>query len=59
MDLEEGARGPRASPLFLDQTEAWKVEKKILRKPPLSQGLDDAPPPLLSEGLNPPLQLVL
>ena len=51
--------GP-ATPLFLDQTEARKVEKKILLETcsPLSQGLDDRPqppPPPLSEGLDPPL----
>ena len=48
----------RASSLILDQTEAWKVENKFQESPTLSQGLDAWPPPLLSEGLNPPLQLV-
>ena len=42
------ARGP---PLFLDQTEAQRAEKKILgdRAPPLSQGLDDRDPLLISK----------
>ena len=45
-----GSRG--GSPLFLDQTEAWRAEKNFLRLPPLlSQGLDDPPPPPLSESL--------
>ena len=36
-----GSRGP----LFLDQTEARRVEKKFLETAaPLSQGLDDRPP---------------
>ena len=42
-------------PLFLDQTEARRAQKKSLETaPPLSQGLDDCPP-YLSDGLNPPL----
>ena len=43
-------------PLFLDQTETRKAEKKFgdCPPPPLSQGLDDYPP-LLSEGLDPRL----
>ena len=50
-----GARG-LTSPLFLDQTEARKVEKKFSENGlSLSQGLDDRPPPHLSEGLDPPL----
>ena len=54
-------RGPRGlgPPLYLDQTEARKAEKYFFGRPPplLSQGLDDHPPtpPLLSEGLHPPL----
>ena len=41
-------------PLFLDQTEARRAQKKSLETaPPLSQGLDDCPP--LSDGLDPPL----
>ena len=51
-------RGPRP-PVFLDQTEARRAEKKFLETtPPLSQGLGDPPPPSplpLSEGLDPPL----
>ena len=42
---------------FLDQTEARRAEKSFFGDcPPLCQGLDDLPPPLLSsEGLDPPL----
>ena len=40
------ARGDRPPPLFLDQTEDQRVEKKFFETaPPLSQGLDDRPPP--------------
>ena len=48
--------GP-APPLLLDKTEARRCEKFFFRPPSplLSQGLDDRPPPPLSEGLNPPL----
>ena len=47
-----GSRGP----LFLDQTEARRVEKKFLETAaPLSQGLDDRPALPLSKGLDPPL----
>ena len=57
-DLGEGPGGPRA-PLFLDQTEARRAEKKRFLEiaPPLSQRLDDPPhpPSPLSEGLAPPL----
>ena len=36
-------------PLFLDQTEARRAPPKILETaPPLSQGLDDCPPPYLT-----------
>ena len=39
---------PVADPLFLDQNEAQRAEKKIFEAPPpLSQGLDDLPPPYL------------
>ena len=50
VDPGEGPGGPRP-PLFLDQTEARRAEKKFFFRPgpPLSQGLDDRPP--LSEGL--------
>ena len=53
VDPGEGLRGP----LFLDQTEARRVEKNFFETAaPLSQGLYDRPPPLpLSEGLDPPL----
>ena len=48
-----GSRGGDHPPLFLDENEGQK--KFFLRPgPPLSQGLDDRPPPL-SDGLNPPL----
>ena len=49
MDLGEGPGGP-GTPLFLDQTEAERVEKYFLEtgSPSLSQGLDDQPPPLIS-----------
>ena len=57
-DPEEGPGEP-SPPLFLDQTEAQRVEKKFFETgpPPLSHGLDDRPPPLLplSVGLDPPL----
>ena len=48
-DLGEGPGGP-GLPLFLDQTEARRAEKKIFFKTaplPLSQGLDDRPPSLI------------
>ena len=63
-DPGERPGGGPPSPLFLDQTEAWKAEKKIGgdRLPSscnLSKGLDDRPPPLpspsLSQGLDPAL----
>ena len=39
------ARGA-GPPLFLDQTEDQRIEKKFFETaPPLSQGLDDRPPP--------------
>ena len=45
-------RGARASPLFLDQTEAQRAEKNFLGDcpPSLFKGLDDQapPPPLIS-----------
>ena len=45
-DPGEGPGGP-TTPLLLDQTEARRAEKKILETgPPLSQDLDDPPPPL-------------
>ena len=54
-DPEERPGGP-ASPLFFEQNEAWRAEKKFFgdRAPHLSQGLDDPlpPPPSLSEGLD-------
>ena len=52
-DPEERPGGP-ASPLFLDQNEARRAEKKFFGDlaPHLSQGLDDRRPPSLSEGLD-------
>ena len=51
------ARGP-APLLFLDQTDVWRVENNFFWDwPPLSQGLDDCPPPP-PEGLDLPLWLV-
>ena len=59
MDGSGGSRGgARASPLFLEQTEARKAEQNFFKTAPspLSQGLNDrAPLPPLSEGLDPPL----
>ena len=68
-----GSRGRAWSglPLFLDQTEAWRTDKKFFETspPPLSQGLDDCPPlisgsgwlppPPLSEGLDLPLLVTM
>ena len=41
-----GVPGP---PLFLDENEARRAEKHVFLRPPLplSQGLDDPPPPPL------------
>ena len=37
-------RGPAPTPLFLDQNEARRAEKKDFESaPPLSQGLDEPP----------------
>ena len=44
-DLREGARGARASPLFLDQSEARRAEKLFFG--------DRPPTPTVSEGLDP------
>ena len=44
-DPGEGPGEPAPTPLFLDQNEARRAEKKFLETaPPLSQGLDDRPP---------------
>ena len=55
------ARGDRP-PLFLDQTEDQRVEKKFFETaappPPLSQGLDDRPPPLYLKVRAPVVQKV-
>ena len=47
----------RATPLFLDQTEARSAERNFFgdRSPRLSLGLDDKGP-ALSEGLDTPLE---
>ena len=44
-------------PLFLEQTEVRRAEKKFLETvPPLFKGVDDLPPlPPLSQGLDPAL----
>ena len=44
------AGGAPPPPLFLDQIEARRAEKKFGGGPvfPLSKGLDDRPPPLIS-----------
>ena len=59
-------RGPRGlgPPLYLDQIEAQKAEKYFLAAPPsyLRVWMTTPPhptPPLLSEGLRPPLLLLL
>ena len=45
-------------PLFLDQTEARRAEKNF-GGDRSSPGLDDHPPPPLSQGLDPALHTVL
>ena len=57
-------RGPRGlcPPLFLDQTEARRAQKKFFgdQASPFSKGVDDPPPhPHLSEGLHPALFCVI
>ena len=58
-------RGPRGlcPPLFLDQTEAQRAQKKFFgdQASPFSKGLDDPPQPHppLSEGLHPALFCVI
>ena len=53
--FSEGARRARSPlpPLFLDQTEAQRAEKKFLTPPPppFSQGLDNRAPPYLIRNL--------
>ena len=54
-DRGEGSRGP-GPPLIYRPNWGPKGWKKIGRpSPPLSQGLDDCPPPPGSVGLDPPL----
>ena len=48
-----GSRG--GPPLFLDQTEAWRAEKKIETTPTYLRVWMSALPPL-TKGLDPPLQ---
>ena len=54
-DPGEGPGGP--TPLFLDQTEVRRVEKKLSPGLPLCSGSGFPPPPPipLSEGLDPPV----
>ena len=56
-DPGQGPGGP--GPLIFGQTEARRAEKPFFQTAPLplSQGLDDPPPPSLSEGVDPPLDL--
>ena len=51
-DQGEGPGGAAPPPLVLDQIEAQLFFETA---PPLSKGLDDAPPPPLSEVLDPPV----
>ena len=47
--MADPGRGPGGRPpLFLDQNEARRAEKIFLEAAPLSQGLDDWDPSLLS-----------
>ena len=46
-------RGPAPTPLFLDQNEARRADKKILSPPPPYLRVWMTPP--LTEGLDPPL----
>ena len=50
-------RGPAPTPLFLDQNEARRAEKKdfVFAPPYLWVWMTAIPPPPLSEGLDPPL----
>ena len=40
-------RGPATTPLFLDLNEARRAKKNLDRASPLSQGLDEPPPPFI------------
>lgn len=53
--------GGLAPPLFLDKTDARRAEKHFLGdcSPPLSKGLNDRPPPRLSQRLDPALMALL
>ena len=54
--IQERAPGALALPLLLDQTEAPRAEKNFWEtNPPLSKGLNDRPPPPLSQGQDPAL----
>ena len=62
VDPGKGPGGARSPPLiFFFQNEARRAEKIYFgdRRPPLSQGLDDQPPPPVSDGLDPPLQFAV
>ena len=59
-----GPAGPAPPPpppphLFLDQTEAWRAKKNFfwVQAPPFLRVSMTAPPPPLTEGLDPPLLL--
>ena len=55
--ISGGSRGGARPPLFLDQTEARRAEKNCFwdRSPHYLRVWLTAPPPPLSEGLDPPL----
>ena len=48
-------RGPAPTPLFLDQNEARRADKKNFESAPPYLRVWMSPPPPLSEGLDPPL----
>ena len=55
VDPGEGLGGLGPPPYFYT-SEARRAEKRFLRPPPISRGLDNRPP--LSEGLDPPLRTI-
>ena len=58
MPAVDPGEGPGHPPLFLLQTETWRSKQNFfwrLESHPVSQGLDDCPPPFLTEGLDLPL----
>ena len=50
--------GPPAPPIFRPNGDPMDRKTFLETAAPLSQGLDDRPPPTLSEGLDPPLLAV-